>query len=212
MKLPYVPSLLRRLGLGLAALVLSACASNSGLPPAPSQLSAPVASSATAYEIGPLDVLNVAVWRNPEVSGNLTVRPDGFITLPLAGDLKAAGKRPPELAESIKAALSKMVLDPSVSVTVVTALNTGSEQVRIIGEIPHPQSVLYRKDMTLLDLVLTAGGLTNVADGNNAILIRGSEGDKKYSLRVKDLVKGGDMSANVPVMPGDIVTIPQSTF
>jgi polysaccharide export outer membrane protein len=99
-----------------------------------------------------------------------------------------------------------------VSVTVVTALNTGSEQVRIIGEIPHPQSVLYRKDMTLLDLVLTAGGLTNVADGNNAILIRGSEGDKKYSLRVKDLVKGGDMSANVPVMPGDIVTIPQSTF
>lgn len=187
--------------------MLGACASNRGLPPAPTRIDAPVLQ----YRIGALDVLNVVVWRNPEVSGNVTVRSDGFISMPLIGDVKASDKTPAAVAEEVKVLLSKMVLDPVVSVVVTTSQAANAAQVTVVGEAIRPQSMQYRQSMTLLDVMLAAGGTTNVADGNNAILIRGSEGGKQYSIRLKDLLKG-DVSANVPVVPGDIVTVPQSVF
>jgi polysaccharide export outer membrane protein len=191
-----------------AAALLAACSTTGNLPPAPRDVVAP----AQAYKIGPLDVLNIVVWRNPEVSGAATVRPDGYVSMALIGEVKAAGKTPQQLSEEIKQSLSKMVLDPVVNVVVTSALNVNADQIRIVGEASRPQAILYRQSMTLLDVMLMAGGLTNVADGNNAVLVRGAEGGKQYSIRLKDLLKGGDLSANVPVLPGDIVTVPQSVF
>ncbi len=191
-----------------AAALMAGCASTGSFPPAPQSVSAPD----LRYKIGPLDTLNVVVWRNPELSGPVTVRPDGFISLPLIGDLKAAGKSPAELSVETKAALSKLVIDPVVSVVVTGFQGIFAEQIRIVGEAARPQAVAYRQDMTLLDVMIQVGGVTDFADGNNAVLIRGSQGGKQFSIRLKDLLKRGDISANVAVMPGDIVMVPQSWF
>ena len=187
--------------------VLSGC-STTGHPPAPQAADSPN----LRYKIGPLDTLNVVVWRNPELSGPVTVRPDGFISMPLIGELQAAGKTPSELSLAARAALSKLVVDPVVSVVVTGFQGVYSEQIRIVGEAARPQAVAYRQDMTLLDVMIQVGGMTDFADGNGAVLIRGSSGGKQYSLRLKDLLKRGDISANVAVMPGDIVMVPQSWF
>lgn len=192
----------------LAVGVLAGCATSSTFPPAPRAIDAP----SLRYKIGPLDTLNIVVWRNPELSGPATVRPDGFVSMPLIGDLKAAGKSPADLSSDAKAALSRLVLDPVVSVVVTGFQGIYSEQIRIVGEAARPQAVAYRQDMTLLDVMIQVGGITDFADGNGAILIRGSEGGKQYSVRLKDLMKRGDISANVAVMPGDIVMVPQSWF
>ncbi len=193
--------------LGLAAS-LGACSSPPTLPAAPRSVDAPN----LRYRIGPLDNLNVVVWRNPELSGPVTVRPDGFVSLPLAGELKAAGKSPSELANDAKVALSRVVLDPVVNVVVTGFQGIYSEQIRIVGEAARPQAVAYRQEMTLLDVMIHVGGITDFADGNAAVLIRGAEGGKQYRIRLKDLLKRGDISANVAVMPGDIVMVPQSWF
>lgn len=184
------------------------CSTTGSFPPAPQSVNAPD----LRYKIGPLDTLNVVVWRNPELSGPVTVRPDGYISLPLIGDLKAAGKSPGELSVETKTALSKLVLDPVVSVVVTGFQGIYAEQIRIVGEAARPQAVAYRQDMTLLDVMIQVGGVTDFADGNNAVLIRGSQGGKQFSIRLKDLLKRGDISANVAVMPGDIVMVPQSWF
>jgi polysaccharide biosynthesis/export protein len=191
-----------------SALLLSACGSMNTAPPAPRSVTAP----SVRYKIGPLDTLNVVVWRNPELSGPITVRPDGYISMPLVGDLKAAGKSPEELSQDVKTAIAKLVVDPVVSTVVTSFQGVFADQVRIVGEAAKPQSVPYRQDMTLLDVMIQAGGMTDFADGNSAMLIRGSEGGKQYSVRLKDLLKRGDISANVAVMPGDIVLVPQSWF
>lgn len=194
-------------GMSAAALMVG-CTSTGSFPPAPKSVNAPD----LRYKIGPLDTLNLVVWRNPELSGPVTVRPDGFISLPLIGDLKAAGKNPAELSVEIKGALSKLVLDPVVSVVVTGFQGIFAEQIRIVGEAARPQAVPYRQDMTLLDVMIQVGGVTDFADGNNAVLIRGSQGGRQFSIRLKDLLKRGDISANVAVMPGDIVMVPQSWF
>jgi polysaccharide biosynthesis/export protein len=191
-----------------SALLLSACGNINTAPPAPRSVSTP----SLRYKIGPLDTLNVVVWRNPELSGPVTVRPDGYISMPLVGDLKAAGKSPEELSQDVKTAIAKLVLEPVVSTVVTSFQGVFADQVRIVGEAVKPQSVPYRQDMTLLDVMIQAGGMTDFADGNSAMLIRGSEGGKQYSVRLKDLLKRGDISANVAVMPGDIVLVPQSWF
>jgi polysaccharide export outer membrane protein len=192
----------------IAAGLLGACASTSSLPPAPRTVDVPN----TGYRIGPLDTLNIVVWRNPELSGPVTVRPDGFISMPLIGDLKAAGKTPSDLSKEARTALVKLVLDPVVSI-VVTGVNAlSADQVRVVGEVPKPQSVPYRQDMTLLDVMIQVGGITDFADGNNAVLIRGSEGGKQYSIKLKDLLKRSNISANVVLLPGDIVMVPQGWF
>src|ERR1700687_5107703 len=179
-----------------------------GYPPAPKE-------SATAdynYHIGALDTVNVIVWRNPELSMSVPVRPDGKITTPLIDDLPAIGKSPSELERDMEKALAKFIRDPVVTV-VVTGFNAPSEeQIRIIGEATKPQILPYRIQMTLLDVMIAVGGVTDFADGNAARVFRVSEGGKLYNVRIKDLVKRGDITANVEMRPGDILIIPQSWF
>jgi polysaccharide export outer membrane protein len=205
-------SILRRgrlLGIALAwAASLSGCATRSDLPPAPATAATPEYN----YIIGPLDTLNVVVWRNPDLSTTVTVRPDGKITVPLAEDLVAIGKDSTTLARDIEKALSKYVRDPVVTVMVTGFIGPFSEQIRVIGEAAKPQVLPYRQKMTLLDVMIAVGGVTEFAAGNRAIILRTSEGNKQYSVRLNDLLKDGDVSANVEVKPGDVLVIPQSWF
>lgn len=198
----------RLLGAASLACTLAGCATNGNLPPAPQAVDVAQAR----YRIGPMDALNIVVWHNPDLSGPVTVRPDGFVSLPLIGDLKAAGRTPSELSDDAKKALSTLVVEPSVSVTVTGFQGVYADQVRIVGEAARPQAVPYRQNMTLLDVMIQVGGMTDFADGNNAVLIRGSEGGKQYRIRLTDLLKRGDISANAAIQPGDIVMVPQSWF
>lgn len=191
----------------VAVSLLAGCAFNA-YPPAPTVAESPN----LRYKIGPLDALNVIVWRNPELSSTVTVRPDGFVSTPLVDDLQAAGKSPAELSREMEQVLGKFVRDPVVSVVVTAFQGVYSEQIRIVGEAAQPQSVPYRQNMTILDVMIQAGGLTDFADGNGAVLVRGSEGGKQYSVRLKDLLRRGDISANVAMRPGDIIIVPQSWF
>jgi polysaccharide export outer membrane protein len=175
---------------------------------------APVSAATPQYRylIGPLDAINIIVWRNPELSSTVPVRPDGRISTPLVEDLAALGRSPSELARDVEKALSKFIRDPVVTVLVTNFQGPYSEQIRIIGEATRPQAIAYRQNMTLLDVMIQVGGLTDFADGNAALLVRGTEKGKQYSVRLKDLIKRGDISANVDVKPGDVIIIPQSWF
>ena len=190
-----------------AILSLSAC-SSAHYPAAPST----VDTSAHRYKIGATDTLNIVVWRNPELSSQVTVRPDGMISTPLIEDMPAAGRDPADLARDMEKVLAKYIRDPVVTVVVNSFQGIYSEQVRIVGEAAKPQAVPYRKDMTVLDVMIQVGGLTDFADGNAAVLVRGSEKGKQYNIRLKDLLNRGDISANAPIVPGDIIIIPQSVF
>jgi polysaccharide export outer membrane protein len=186
---------------------LVACSSGK-YPPAP----AAAATPDYLYVIGPLDTVNIVVWRNPELSMSVPVRPDGRISTPLVEDLPALGRNPAALARELEKALSKYIRDPVVTVIVGNFVGPSSEQIRIVGEAARPQAVPYRQNMTLLDVIIVAGGLTDFADGNKTVLVRGSEQGKSYSVRLGDLVRRGDISANVDVRPGDILIIPQSWY
>lgn len=188
-------------------LLLAACSSNS-YPPAPASAATPDYK----YLIGPLDVVNIVVWRNPELSMTVPVRPDGRISTPLVEDVPALGKNPEQLGRDLEKALSKYIRDPVVTVIVSNFVGPSTEQVRIIGEAAKPQAVSYRQNMTVLDVMIVVGGLTDFADGNRAVLVRGSEQGKQYRVRLSDLVRRGDISANVDVRPGDVIIIPQSWF
>ena len=192
----------------LAVGALSGCGSIGRYPPAPRSAETPD----HRYRIGPLDTLNVVVWRNPELSGTFVVRPDGRISTPLVEDVLAAGKNPADLSREIEKELGKVIRDPVVTVVVGSFQGVYSDQIRIVGEAAKPQSVAFRQNMSLLDVMIQAGGLTDFADGNSAVLVRGSESGKQYSVRLKDLLKRGDISANVDVKPGDIIIVPQSWF
>jgi polysaccharide biosynthesis/export protein len=187
---------------------LTGCGVLGSYPPAPSTVEA----QDHRYKIGPLDTLNILVWRNPDLSATVSVRPDGRISSPLVEDLMAAGRSPVDLARDIEKTLAKFIREPVVTVVVGGFQGIYPEQIRIVGEAAKPQSVPYRQQMTILDVMIAAGGLTDFADGNGAVLVRGSEGGKQYSVRLKDLLKRGDISANVAVKPGDIVIVPQSLF
>jgi polysaccharide export outer membrane protein len=201
--------LLRRFSLAFVASValLSGCASNS-LPPAPQK----AASAEYRYQIGPGDQLEISVWRNPELSAKVPVRPDGKITTPLIEDLEAVGKNPADLAREIEARLAKYIRDPSVTVLVTSFVGNATEQIRVVGQAARPAALPYRQNMTLLDVMITVGGITEFAAGNRAVLIRQAENNKQYSVRLKDLLKGGDVSANVEVVPGDVIMIPEGIF
>ncbi len=194
--------------LALATLFLAGCSTLGSHPPAP----ASVQEQEHRYKIGPLDTLNIQVWRNPELSATVTVRPDGRISSPLVEDLVAAGKSPVEVSREIEKALSRVIRDPAVTVIVSGFQGTFGEQIRIVGEAARPQAVPYRQNMTVLDVMIQVGGMTDFADGNAAVLVRGAEGGKQYGIRLKDLLKRGDISANVGVRPGDIIIVPQSWF
>jgi polysaccharide biosynthesis/export protein len=191
----------------LSAAAIMGCTTNP-YPPAP-QIAA---SPDYLYKIGPGDSVNISVWRNPEISASVAVRPDGKLTAPLIEDLPAMGKDPSTLARDVEKALSKYIRDPVVTVIVGGFVGPYPEQIRVLGEAAKPQALSYRQGMTLLDLMIAVGGLTDFADGNNASIMRTSEGGKQYGVRLKDLVKRGDISANVDVKPGDILLIPQSWF
>ncbi|HXF46226.1 MAG TPA: XrtA/PEP-CTERM system exopolysaccharide export protein [Burkholderiaceae bacterium] len=190
---------------GSLAAIVSACGT---APPAPVSAATPQ----YRYVIGPLDTVNIIVWRNPELSITVPVRPDGRISTPLVEDLLALGRSPSELARDIEKALSKYIRDPVVTVLVTGFQGPYSEQIRIIGEATRPQAIAYRQNMTLLDVMIQVGGLTDFADGNAALLVRGAEQGKQYRVRLHDLIKRGDISANVDVKPGDVIIIPQSWF
>jgi len=195
-------------GLILFALFAAGCAGRSASTPAP----AAVALTQYKYLIGAGDILSVIVWRNPDLSMSVPVRPDGKVTIPLVEDLQAAGKDSTTVAREIERALSKYVRDPVVSVVVTQFGGPYSEQIRVVGEAAKPQALAYRENMTLLDVMIVVGGITDFADGNRSSILRTSEGNKLYSVRLDDLLRGGDISANVAVKPGDVLIIPESWF
>ena len=167
------------------------------------------------YVIGPLDSLQIFVWRNPELSAKVQVRPDGRITTPLVNDMPAVGKTPAKLAEDMKAALAEYIKDPLVSVIVENFSGTYSQQVRIVGATEKPASLPFRANMTLLDAMIAVGGLSQYAAGNRARLIRYDRATGKqheYRLKINRLLKSGDPSANVKLEPGDVIIIPESMF
>jgi polysaccharide biosynthesis/export protein len=194
----------------LVAIVasLAGCAQTAPYPPAPATASA----ADYSYVIGPGDALNIIVWRNPELTTSVPVRPDGKVAAPLVDELVAQGKTPPEMARAIEQVLSKYVRDPVVTVIVTSFVGPYSEQIRVVGEAARPQALPYKNKMSLLDVMIAVGGLTDFAAGNSASILRTSEGNKQYSVRLKDLIKRGDVSANVEMRPGDILVIPQSYF
>ena len=166
------------------------------------------------YIIGPGDTLNIFVWRNPELSTSTPVRPDGKFSTNLVEDLEAAGKTPTELSREIEQALAEFIRDPYVTVTIGGFVGEYHEQVRVLGEAAQPQSIPYRKNMTVLDVMIAVGGLTEFAAGNRASLVRGaSKGEQQeYRVRLEDLVKDGDITANVAMQPGDVLIIPEAWF
>lgn len=194
------------LSVAAMGVLLAGCASN--FPPAPVGAASPEYN----YVIGPGDVVNIVVWRNPELSMSVPVRPDGKINTPLVEDLPAMGKNATDLARDIEKALGKFIRDPVVTVIVTTFVGPYSEQIRVIGEAAKPQVLPYKQKMTLLDVMIAVGGITDFADGNAASILRTSEGNKQYSVRLKDLIKRGDVSANVEMKPGDVLVVPQSWF
>lgn len=199
-------SVLRILLAMLAGMVLVGCASS--FPPAPKS----AASTDYNYHIGPGDTVNIVVWRNPELSMSVPVRPDGKLASPLIEDLPAIGKHPTALARDIEQALSKFIRDPVVTVIVTQFVGPYSEQIRVVGEAAKPQVLPYKQAMTLLDVMIAVGGMTDFADGNEASILRPADGNQQYSVRIKDLIKRGDVSANVEMKPGDVLIIPRSWF
>ena len=199
-----------RLGLaGAVTALLAACGTGpSGLPPAPVAAASPDYN----YIIGAGDTLNVIVWRNPELSLSVPVRPDGKISAPLVDELVAQGKTSVQIAREVEKRLATYVRDPVVTVIVTGFVGPFSEQVRVVGEAARPQALPFRQKMTVLDVMIAVGGLTDFADGNGATILRTAEGNKQYSVRLRDLIRRGDVSANVEMRPGDILIIPQSFF
>jgi polysaccharide export outer membrane protein len=198
---------LAMVALSALALALSGCATTRSAAPAQAQQATP------DYLIGPGDSVNIIVWRNPEVSMTVPVRPDGKITTPLVEDLPASGKTSTELARDIEKALAKFIQQPVVTVIVTGFVGTYGEQIRVIGQAAKPQALPYRRDMSLMDVLIAVGGVTEFASGNKASIIRNVDGRlQKLPVRLNDLIKEGDISANVNMRPGDVLVIPESFF
>lgn len=197
---------------GLAALAVAACSSSG--PQLPSANFVPETEGpGPNYIVGPLDNITIFVWRNPELSTQVTVRPDGRFSVPLIDDMVATGRTPTELARAIEERLGQYIQSPIVTVIVNGFVGPFAQQVRVVGEAAQPQAIPFRANMTLLDVMIAVGGLTDFAAGNRATLIRSGEGgQREYSLRVSDLLKDGDPKANVSIMPGDVIIIPESFF
>ena len=202
---------------GIAATALTGCMGAGGT--APQLPSANFVQNQEGpgeeYIIGPLDNLTIFVWRNPELGAKVQVRPDGRITTPLITDMPAVGKTPKMLSDDIKLALSQYIENPLVSVIVDNFSGTYSQQVRIVGATEKPASIPYRANMTLLDAMISVGGLSEYASGNRARLVRfdkASGKQKEYQVRIGDLLKKGDTKANVMLAPGDVIIIPESMF
>jgi len=212
------PSLVKRAGRKqvLAAVLcclplLLSCSSRPRPPVAVSDNTAP--DGINEYVIGPGDVLRIFVWQNPDLTVTVPVRPDGRISVPLLQDVEAAQKTPPQLAEDIKKGLSVFIKEPEVTVIVTEFVGPYSEQVRVVGEAVKPQAIPYRARMSVLDVMIAAGGLTQFAAGNRAVIVRRVDNHtEQLPVNLDSLLKDGDISANVQMRPGDILVIPQSWF
>lgn len=174
----------------------------------------PPPPSRADYVIGPGDTLQVFVWRNPELSTSVPVRPDGKISTPLVEDMVAVGKSPAELARDIEKVLAEYVRTPTVNV-IVTSAASALSQIKIVGEVKAPQSVPYRDGLRVLDVVLAAGGVTDFAAPNRAKIVRAAANNQKQKeqrVRLGDLLRKGDMSQNLALAPGDVLVVPQARF
>jgi len=192
-----------------AMLSMGGCGGAPELPPAPPASSLPSGE----YRIGPGDSLNIFVWRNPELTGTVPVRPDGRVSIPLVEDVVAINKTPTELAREYEQRLGKYIREPLVTVIVTNFVGPFPEQVRIVGEAAQPRSLPYRADMTVLDAMIAVGGLTRYAAGNDSVIVRNVSGTQTtYTVHLRDLLRDGDISSNVALQPGDILIIPQRLF
>ena len=193
----------------VSMLVLSACTKN--YPPL--EGGPPPALTSPNYIIGAGDSVQIFVWRNDELSAGVTVRPDGKITTPLIEDVPASGKTPTQLARDMEKELEVYVKNPVVTVMVNGFVGPYSEQIRVVGQASNPQALPYRDQMSLLDLMIAVGGLTEFADGNKSKVVRVVDGSwQEFGVRIDDLINGADISANVYMLPGDILIIPESWF
>lgn len=192
----------------LLTAALSGCAAS--YPPAPAEA---VKSGEYNYIIGPGDNVNIVVWHNPELSQSIPVRPDGKISTPLVEDLQAAGKSPTHLARDLEKALAKYIQDPIVTVIVTGFVGPYSQQIRVIGQAAKPQALQYRENMSLMDVMISVGGITDFAAGNKATILRMVNGkNQQLSVKLESLMRDGDITANVQMLPGDVLIIPESYF
>jgi polysaccharide export outer membrane protein len=200
-------------GLCLLGTLAGGCSSLPDPPPEMSTAASPDETQ-SAYQIGPSDQISIFVWRQPELSAQVAVRPDGKISVPLIDDMLAAGKTPTELSQNIATALREYVQDPKVTVMVNSFVGPYDRQIRVVGQAVRPQAIPFRRNMSVLDVMIQVGGLTEYASGNRAVLVRtpATGEQQKYGLRLADLLEDGKASANVYVLPGDVIIIPQSYF
>jgi polysaccharide biosynthesis/export protein len=199
----------------VATQLIAGCASSpSSYTPSPAPVAKPAAANAVTndYIIGPGDTLQVFVWRNPELSVTVPVRPDGKISTPLVENMVAVGKTAPQLARDMEAVLSEYVRSPKVNIIVTTAASAFS-LVKVVGQVAHPAALPYREGMTVLDAILAVGGLTQFASGNRARIVRMENGKETViHVKIADLVNNGDVKQNLPLKPGDVLVVPESIF
>ena len=207
-------NLFRKTTLALAALVaafagLAGCASSE-----PAVTAAPAVEPVqTEYRIGPGDTLQIFVWNHPELSLTVPVRPDGLLSTPLVENVKAEGKTPSQLGKDLEAAMGEYVRSPKVNVIVTSFQGSLEDRIRVVGAAAQPQALPYRAGMTLVDVMVAVGGLSEFAAGNRAVISR-REGDQqvRIPIRLNDLLNRGDINADRPVKPGDVIIIPESRF
>jgi len=207
-----------RAGIVLAVAAMAGCSTQT-YPPAPILAPPPVhvkpPQSDWLYLLGPGDSVNVFVWRNPEVSGTFPIRPDGKMTMNLIEDLQASNKTPTQLARDIEKALSKYIQEPIVTVIVAGGIGPFNQQIRVLGEAEQPKALGYVEGMSLVDVMISVGGLSDFANGNKAYISRIVTEDRErvqLGVRLEDLIRDGDSTANVEIRPGDVLVIPESWF
>lgn len=204
-----VTDLGRALLLGALLSLLAACAGTQEVESVPA---APQVEQ-SEYRLGPGDTLQVFVWNHPELTVTVPVRPDGMISTPLIAGVPAEGKTATQLAKDLEAALAEYVRNPTVSVMVTSFVGAYADQIRVVGQAAEPRSLPYRANMTLLDVMIAVGGLAEFAAGNRAVLVRQQDGKTtRTTVRLRDLLDKGDISANLPMRPGDVLIIPESRF
>lgn len=199
--------------LSVCLLVVAGCASGGSGELPSAQFVTSDEGPGPQYVVGPLDVLEIFVWQNPELSRPVTVRPDGRFSMPLIDDIAATGKTPTQLARDIEVQLDQYLQSPIVTVIVGGFTGPFAQQVRVVGSAAAPQAIPYRANMTLLDVMIAVGGLTEFAAGNSSTLARvENSAQREYTVRLDDLLKDGDVSANVKIEPGDVIIVPESFF
>jgi len=195
---------------GLLAVLGAFITACSGLPSS-SEMPSVSELQPEPYEIGVGDTIAVHVWRNPELNQTIVVRPDGYISMPLMGDVKAEGKRPEELATEINSSLSEFIRTPEVTVMVTNPLSKEfRNRIRVTGQVASPLSIAFQPGMTVLDVILLAGGVTDFAADSRAVLHREVNGKyQSYSLDLEAILVDGDMRTNHALQPGDVISVPR---